>query len=150
MVGHVELLGAAAGRPAPLGQLLDGGSVHVEVEPALVSRVHDGDDAIAISGNVGLHRVGPVLHAVLERPDELAERLHLASAREDARQIVVGHRHVVVLIGRYPRDLGEVDRERRVCGERVVEEVQREVARDAAVGEPVSYEAGTRLIACST
>ena len=118
---------------------------HRQVHAALVGRRVHVDDPVAVAGLVRERRVDVVLHRADDPADEADEAARApasgrsgASCRAARRRSRTGGRRcrLVGLARVVGMEAVQVDRERRPGRERGVEEVHREVARDAAVGEP--------------
>jgi hypothetical protein len=120
---------------------------HVEVQPALRRRQADVRDPVAVARQPQQRLVAAVLHRAHDRAEERRQPPveHAARLRQAVRPLlapaVVRLRHPDVLLlvralARVGVERAQVDRERRPRRDRRVEEVDGEVARDAAVGEP--------------
>ena len=149
--------GRPAARPHPAPRSLsaeDGARRHVEVQAALVVVVEDGDDPVAVAGHRQLRLVDPGARGVDDRGEELPSAPTPPGPptrvwrRSRPASLVIGQVAVLDarrgLLSLVRRELGEVDREGGPPGQRGVEEVQRQVGADAAVGEPVALQLRAR------
>lgn len=131
------------GGTAAAGQPVDGTAVHVQVEAALVLGLQHLDDPVAEAGKVEMRAVLPVPRGVdggageaADGPEATVRDLE-AGRRQGSVAARVFHVRGLLRAGRLARGKRtEVDRERGPAGEGGVEQVDREVAAQAAIGEP--------------
>ncbi|MNV31468.1 hypothetical protein D3C71_1227790 [compost metagenome] len=167
MVLERERAEACAGQAALVGDAGQHLLWHVQVHAALVALQAHMHDAVAITGRTRLQQVAPVLHGGHHRKQEAAQ---FAGRQRRGNGLVVPLPSMAVLGGQEHRALqrltavalahhrlgalrvNQVDGKGRPARQRRIEQVDREVAADATIGEPAHPERGdhrTAGLACA-
>ena len=133
----------APGSLAPSAEGIDQRARHVEVQSAFALAETDVSDAVAIAGHLDVRVVVPVLRRATNRRHEAPNVGDLAGGA--GRDDEVGVRHPDVdAVG--PDRAGQVDPESGPAWQGRVEQLDREVAADATVGEMTAGEHGPALV----